>query len=149
MKYWPRPHDASFSWWISVRKWWLKIKKFGLNTGEYNSTKNTLIRIQLSSPNGPKHILKTLKKPAVQDLPDKSIVIMRSLHGAQEENAYRDDHLSDCPSCLSPDVRWTDFDELLYEHYAAGSHIKRVIFNFLKTVRVTWQTQELMSWKQH
>jgi hypothetical protein len=71
--------------------------KFELNTGEYNSTINTLIRFELSSPNGPKHVLKNPNKPAVQDLPDKSIVIMRSLHGAQEENAYRDDHLSGCP----------------------------------------------------
>jgi hypothetical protein len=78
---------------------------FRLSTGEYNSTKNTLIRIELSRLNGPKRVLKNLNKLASQDLPGKSIAIVRSSHGTQEENVCRDGRLSDRPSCLRPDVR--------------------------------------------
>jgi hypothetical protein len=63
--------------------------------------------------------------------------IMCSLHNVYEINVYR----SDLSVCMIQLVNhWTDLDDIWCGNYATEVYPKIVLFSFLHSVLLTWQT---------
>ena len=44
---------------------------------------------------------------------------------------------------------WTILNETWYEHDAMGGNPTTTLFNFLQSLRTTWQTREILRWERH